>query len=133
MINLGLEKYVLGNMKRGSLIISPFKASIAPQWDRLQLKKQYSFFFPSVQVSVHTGKPAFSSSTCVALCFGSSCLQLNLLVMKETEKFRVSSSSWLREAVSLRHSAEDSISSFTFSCIVDHCKIIIFFKKLKYS
>ena len=25
MINLGLEKYVLGNMRRGSLIIFPFK------------------------------------------------------------------------------------------------------------
>lgn len=98
MINLGLEKYVLGNMRRGSLIIFPCKAPVAPQWDRL--KKQYSFVSPSAQASVHTGKPALSSSTCIALCFGSNCLQLKLFVMKETVKFTVSSSSWLRERLS---------------------------------
>ena len=87
MVNLGLEKYVLGNMRRGSLIIFPFKASIAPQWDRLKLRIEYSFVFPSAQVS----SPAVLGHVLLpALCFGSNCLPLNLFVMKETEKCRAS-------------------------------------------
>ena len=111
MINLGLEKYVLGNMRRGSLIIFPFKvgqteetillclslsSGLCPYWKTSsQFQHMYCFVF------------WFQLFAAQAFCNeGDSEVHCQLIQLVQ------------RKAVSLRHSAGDSISIFTFSILL---------------